>query len=421
MILDTSQAKMRHLLRRTGFTATSQQVEKLQGLTIPQVVDDLLNAPATHPMPPQNLDKTDIKQLPLWWLHEMVHTSNPFLEKMTFFWHGHFTSSIRKVKSPNEMGQQNQLLRQHALGNFRELTYEISIDPAMLIWLDNNTNVKQSPNENYARELMELFTLGIGNYTEQDVHEVARALTGWKATPRKTQAQFVTRLHDDGTKTIFGKRSNFDLKSTVDLIVQQPACARFITTKLWSAFAYPNPEPTVIQPVIDAFVKSGFEIKALLRAMFTSEAFYSDKAYRSIVKSPTEYVVGILALFPNLKLKNEFLPLQALNEMGQMLFDPPNVAGWPGGAAWLSSNMLFARFQFAEMVVTSLTTSDFPPPKNGKAAEVLQTCMERVGLPDLSSQTRQQIETYIQQTSNGAGLLRGILHLLFVSPEAQLN
>ncbi|PWK11342.1 DUF1800 domain-containing protein [Tumebacillus permanentifrigoris] len=419
-----STAKIAHLLRRTGFTATKAQVDALSSLSIPQVVDKLLNAALTAPKPPDGLDeKTDIKKLVQWWIDIMVRTSNPLQEKMTLFWHGHFTSNYRKVRNIDLIAQQNVLLRKHALGNFRDLAYNISIDPAMLIYLDNNTNLKKSPNENYARELMELFTLGIGTYTETDVREVARALTGWTTSKGDRKAIFQKNQHDESNKTIFKKTDNFDLKKTIDWIVEQPTCATFITTKLWQAFASPTPDPAVIKSLAKTFVDSGYEIKALLRAMFTSDAFYASTTYRSLVLSPVEYIVGMYSLFPNAKYADDKQALNLLTQMGQQPFDPPSVAGWPGGAAWLSASALFIRYNFVDWFTLQLTESDFALNPTSSIPALLNDALNKYGLMDLSPHTRVVIESYLNKSNLASKetIYRGLLHLLLVSPEAQVH
>ncbi|WP_018132229.1 DUF1800 domain-containing protein [Effusibacillus pohliae] len=425
MILQTHEAKIAHLLRRTGFTANQEQVDELRTASLPEIVDRLLNAPPLNPQPPADLtgeNPSEAKQkLQRWWLGTMLHSPNPLQEKMTLFWHGHFTSAIYKVKDGRLMARQNQLLRQYALGNFRELAYRISIDPAMLVWLDNQSNVKKSPNENYAREFLELFTLGIGHYTETDVKEAARAFTGWKLDKKTGQVTFQSQQHDNGSKTILGKTGKFGLRETVDLVMEHPACARFIARKLWSFFAYPNPADEVITPVADAFARSGFEISAALRAIFNSGEFYSDRAYRSIVKNPAEYVVGILALLPQAGQKSEKIVLQAMSAMGQELFNPPNVAGWPDGPAWLNTSMLLARCNFVEAVVESLTPNEFPL-QGERPGVMVEDLLQRVGLADASQNTRLQLQHYAEQTmSDRTALMRGLLHLSLISPEAQLK
>jgi uncharacterized protein (DUF1800 family) len=424
-MLETKDSQVAHLLRRTGYLATRQTVNEWRDRTMEEIIDQLLDMEQPAPVPPvvpEEEKKNGKAQLQLWWLATMRDTANPLLEQMTLFWHHHFTSAFYKVKRESLMAKQNVLLRKHALGNFREFVYEISIDPAMMVWLDSQTNVRKSPNENYARELMELFALGIDHYSEQDVAEAARALTGWKIDPNSEKAVFFARLHDSGSKTLFGKTGNYDLRSTVDRIVEQPACAMWIAGKVWSSFAYPNPPEEVIRPVADEFAKSGYEIKYLLRAIFTSKEFYSDRAYLAIVKSPVEYVTGILRAFPRLAMKREEAVLYGLTMMGQDLLNPPNVAGWPGGTAWLNSSMLLARYNFAEAFAHLVPLDDVPRQSN-RRDDWVDEVLDRLGLLyQISAATKNQLLSYVNRHhGDNPALLRGLLHLALVSPEAQVK
>lgn len=295
--------------------------------------------------------RQNIIALETWWLERMIATPAPLQEKMTLFWHGHFTSSPEKGTSAQELLAQNQLFRQYALGNMRELTLRVSQDPAMLRYLDNNVNVKAHPNENYARELMELFTLGIGNYSEQDVRESARAFTGWTFRRHRdgTAAFFDNvRQHDDGTKTFLGRSGNFTGADIVQIIFQQPAAARFLATKLLSFFVYMDPEPALVDQVAALVRKNDFNLRPVMSTLLRSNVFFSDRAYRALVKSPVDLVVGTHQLFG---IAQVALPeLGALRSMGQVLFYPPNVKGWDGGAAWLNSQTIITRENFANAV-----------------------------------------------------------------------
>lgn len=423
MALTTHAQRVAHLLRRTGFTATQAEVDKVKQKTIPQIVDDLLNRQVVQPAPPGPIGKSDrLLPLNLWWLGVMSKTDNPLLEKMTLFWHGHFTTSIRKTSWPEQAVAQIHLLRKHALGDFRQLVADISIENSMLMWLDNHTNIKQAPNENYARELLELFTLGIGQYTEQDVKETARALTGWKVNRNSTMGTLNKSLVDTGQKTILGKTAAFDLTSTVTHIVSHRACALFITRKLWLAFAGPKPPEATIQRLADVFRASQYSIKALMKALLTAEEFYAEANHRALIVSPAEYVVRIARLFPQLVLKKPEQTVYAMRSMGQMLFDPPNVSGWPGGAAWLSASLLFARYNYVNWLLMVLEADDLPRIKSGRPpASLLDDCLAWAGLSDVTAQTRAALLDYLGQTSTLAHdqRLLGVLHLLLVSPEFQ--
>lgn len=410
-----------HLLRRTGFLATKEDVDKLKRLSIPEIVERMLHAPPDIPANPTLKDNNDWAGLQHWWINHMRKTSNPLQEKMILFWHNNFTSALNKVGHPNWMAQQNQLFRKHAMGNFRDLTYQITIDPAMMVWLDNYANISKAPNENYAREMMELFTLGIGNYTETDVKQAAKALTGWRLDWTKGTTSFNKGLFDNKTKTIFGQTGNYGLSEMVDLLLAKPACANHITKKLWKFFVYPDPSDAVIEKFAAVFRANNYEIKALLQAIFTSDEFYSDKARYSIIKDPSELVVGVLRTFPKFQYKYPNDTLYYFRIMGQELFNPPHVAGWSGGQTWLDSSKLFARYNFISSIVDTLKTEDFTL-TGATVEEVVQNVLNRVGLFGVSPTTKQQLNEYAREVFyDKTTLMRGLLHLSLVSPEYQMK
>jgi len=298
--------------------------------------------------------RESIVALQTWWLDRMIASPAPLQEKMTLFWHGHFASALfQKGISPQEMLAQNQLFRSSALGNVHKLTLAVSQDPAMLKYLDNRASVKAHPNENYARELMELFTLGIGNYTEQDIRESARAFTGWMVRgPLQGGGFFYNAAqHDDGAKTFLGRTGNFNGTDIVDIIFQQPAASRWLASKLLNFFVYNDPEPELIDAVASLIKKNNFEIDPVMSTLLRSNVFYSERSYRALVKSPVEYVVGTYQLFGIANVDPQVLG--ALNRMGQVLFYPPNVKGWDGGSAWLNSQAVLARENFVNALVNS--------------------------------------------------------------------
>lgn len=289
-----------------------------------------------------------------WWLTRMYRTEHPLREKMTLFWHGHFATSIQKVKEPRLMLEQNETFRSHATGNFRKLTQAICLDPAMMLYLDTNQNRKGKPNENFARELFELFTLGEGHYTEQDIKEAARAFTGYQLNRRTGHSAFNRRQHDHGAKTVFGKTERFKGNAIVDLALAQPACAKFISTKVWEFFAYEAPDKELVAQLATQLRDSDYEIRPLLRSIFLSAAFYDDqKAIRTQIKSPTQFLVQLVR-----QLEIKSLPLNVaattLSSLGQALFHPPNVAGWEGGKAWINTNTLLSRYNIAGLIVKGI-------------------------------------------------------------------
>ncbi len=298
------------------------------------------------------LERQGVTDLQLWWLDRMLTTPAPLQEKMTLFWSSHFTTAaIQKGVTPREILAQNTLFRTSALGNARDLTQRVAVDPAMLRYLDNLHNEATHPNENFARELMELYTLGIGNYSESDVREAARAWTGLRIR-RDTGEVFVNeRLHDAGSKTFLGRTGTFGGTDIVNIIFEQPATARFLATKLLSFFVYADPEPELVEAVAGLLRAHDYAVEPVMATLLSSNVFYSDRAYRALVKSPVEFVVGSYRLFG--VSKTDPVALEALRRMSQILFYPPNVKGWPGGSAWLNTSTVLARENFANALMTA--------------------------------------------------------------------
>lgn len=286
-------------------------------------------------------------ELQEWWMTEMLTTPAPLTERMTLFWHGHFTSGLRETRAPQLLYRQNVMLRQHALGNYRELLLAVVHDPAMLLYLDNQKNRSDAPNENFARELLELFTLGEGNYTEQDVREAARAFTGWKALPPDGTFAIVRRQHDAGPKSFLGAAGNFDGDDIVAQILRQPQAAEFIVAKLWREFVSPQPDPRQVRKLAATF-RADWEIAPLVKALLRLAIAQDERDAGQLVKSPVEFVVGTV--------RSLDLPLparaaaRATRQLGQSLFAPPNVRGWPGGTAWITTQSLLARRQFLQSI-----------------------------------------------------------------------
>jgi uncharacterized protein (DUF1800 family) len=298
------------------------------------------------------------EQLRGWWLYCMLQGGHPLREKLTLFWHNHFATSLAKVRSSTLMFGQNCLLREHALGRFGPMLQAISRDAAMMVWLDSNNNVKGKPNENYARELMELFSLGVGHYNEKDIREAARAFTGWR-TDGKGFA-FDARLHDSGPKTVLGQTGAWDGGDVVRIVLEQPASARFLVRKLYHFFVSEKavPPDSLVEPLCKSFRKSDYDIAGLVRTILASRHFYSDHAFRQRVKGPVEYVLGavqtVYRRYGEQDAEYRSLPQRMLvswlGAMGQHLFAPPNVKGWPGGPSWLNTSTVLQRDNFAGAV-----------------------------------------------------------------------
>ncbi len=288
--------------------------------------------------------RENMMALKIWWFEKMLKTDDPFLERMTLFWHNHFTSSLKKVKQSALMYRQNQLFRKYALGNFSELLHAIIEDPAMLIYLDNRANKKGHPNENLAREFLELFSLGEGNYSEDDIKELARALTGY-SVDKELKFRFKKRVHDKNKKEIFGQSGNFDAHEMIDIILQQKATSLFIVEKLWSAFIGYDPNPKEVQRLAQIFRENSYELKPLMQALLTSVYFTDPSVRGTMIKSPIELIVGTLRSF-NYYGFDPKTGVQYARRLGQDLFDPPNVKGWRGGKTWINTNTLLIRRGF---------------------------------------------------------------------------
>lgn len=293
----------------------------------------------------QKRSREGIKNLNLYWLKEMINTDAQLREKMSFFWHGHFA-----CRNLNIFYQQGLLdvIRKNALGNFRDLLHEVSRTAAMLNFLNNNQNKKDHPNENFAREVMELFTLGRGNYTEHDIKEAARAFTGWGAN---LKGEFVFRnfQHDSGSKIVLGKTGNFDGDEVLDILLDQKQTAKYISQKVYKFFVSDNVDQQKTEWLADRFYKNNYDIAKLMEDIFTSDWFYDEKNIGCKIKSPIELIAGIQRILP-MKLENEESLLLLQRILGQMLFYPPNVAGWPGGKTWIDSSTLVMRMRIPQMI-----------------------------------------------------------------------
>jgi len=376
------QAKAAHLTGRAGFGGTPDEVARLAALPFGEAVDYILEYERIPDGPFPEMDFSEerdlvasleglrrrhadepmlraafqllqrvsaqkFEEIRAGWLRRMMQTPRPLQEKMVLFWHGHLVSGFPDVKLAEHMAMQLSLFREMATGNFKDLMLAVSRDPAMLSYLDNNSNRKGKPNENYARELMELFTLGVGNYTEQDVKQAARAFTGWTFAGN----DFVVRRneHDDDVKTFLGRTGRWDGADVIDIIFQQPLASRYLPRKLFEFFVYPGAEDSVLDELSSVFRNSNWSVKAVLRVLFRSALFYSPKAMRSQVKSPVQLVVGaVRALGADVP---EQALLRAIDLMGQTLLYPPNVGGWPKGKGWINTATILVRYNFSSLLL----------------------------------------------------------------------
>ncbi|MBI2723887.1 MAG: DUF1800 domain-containing protein [Chloroflexi bacterium] len=440
--LDDPATRLRHLLRRTSFAALPADVKRYDGVPYAQVVDDLLaqdgrsDAAADAYVAGLGFDTQRPADVIAAWVARMVRTERPAVERMTLFWHGLLTSGLSKTpkEARNALLVQNDLFRSQAFGRFDVLLRGVVRDPAMMFWLDIHTSKKGRPNENYARELMEMFTLGVGHYTEQDVRESARAHTGY-GLDRARAFVFRPAQHDGGTKTFLGETGNFDADAIVDIVLRQEAAPEHFARRLFETFAYPDAEPAVIGPIAAVARATAFDTRQVLRAVLVADAFSSRRAYRALVKSPVEFLIGAVR-----QLQAEMDPRSlggALRAMGQTLFDPPNVEGWPGGASWMGTSTWFARVNAAARLTNAATTGAqkgrgtmleavFATRPDSAQAAVEQVAMLVDG--GISDEARATLEGYLDDGGSCGSLaaaaqdarLGGLLTLLLSSPEYQL-
>ena len=378
--------KARHLLVRAGFGGTPQEVDKLCAMGLYKAVDHLVEfyrqpAPSTafDPVPPKSVDPLESKlrvefmagrvagarrsvergqagTLRHWWLRRMVESPRPLQEKLTLFWHGHFANQDSVVQNSYTMYRQNQLFREHAAGNFGGLLYGIVHDPSMIRFLDNNKNNKGEPNENLAREIMELFSLGLDQgYTEKDIAEAARALTGYNYDDSTGAFRFFREKHDTTDKTIFGKTGPWTGDDLVRLILEKPETAQFISRKLWEFFAYPEPDGATVDHLAAVLRANKYAMEPMLKNLFLSEEFYSQRAQGNQIKSPVELVVGILRDLGVKQISNYGVLDDAVQQMGMQLLEPPDVKGWRYGRSWISSQRLLVRYNAAADLIRNVT------------------------------------------------------------------
>lgn len=428
-----------HLLRRAAFGATPDTVQAAARAGLAGTVESLINFQQT----PSNVSPPDpailtsgmgarIEPLTEWWLTQMVAATRPLQEKMTLFWHGHFATAFSKVRSVAYMYRQNQLFRDNALARFDDLLTAVYRDPAMLIWLDGRTNVKSAPNENFGREVMELFTVGVGNYTQDDVHASARAFTGWRIG-FDGEPVFVPRLHDDGPKTLLGQTGNWTADDAVRILCAHPATGPFLAGKLWRFFASDQPPAAVIKRMAAAYYSSGHMIDAMVREMLNAPEFYSQTTRTTHIKSPTDFLVTTIRQLGVTQVDTTEFP-RTLALLGQELFNPPNVGGWPGGASWINANTMLARFNFASRFSGDAPGSPgmFDPnvilnASNADSMSALIFFLAGALGISMSNATLNALTRYVGKVTifdSNVDLptkTRGLIHLMLASPEYQIS
>jgi uncharacterized protein (DUF1800 family) len=483
--------KAAHLLNRVGFGGNPREIESVHAKGLDSILRRLIDThdePDKVPAPPwahpqnlkeiraavqalkegsperkekmremQEMQAAQILDLRHWWLKRMMNAQNPLREKMTLFWHGHFATGVQKVNNCYWMWLQNETFRRNALGNFKSLTRQISRDPAMMIYLDLQESRKDHPNENWARELMELFTVSIGHYTEEDIRESARAFTGYRLDNTTQDFQFAATQHDNTQKTFMKKTGAWDGDDVIDILMDQPSCAEFIAAKLWRFFVEDEPPPKVVSALATRLRAEKYEIRPVLREIFGSAEFFSKNAMHSHIKSPIEFLIQTTKLLES-DLPPPKVAQNAMVQMGQLLFAPPNVKGWDGGRTWISPSTLLFRYNFAGYLVggdppvgpnvaqqknpgpTAVAQQHPPPPPVPRRQPVNVTGIAPPELRDKPdalvahlvtrlfqrSLPREQSDTFKQflvsrRPDASDGTIRALLHLMMSTPEFQLT
>lgn len=456
-----------HLLNRAGFGGSPAEIATLHARGLSGAVDSLINGEEDSDLfpPPAAsvpMDVVDLKmkskdlseekrkemqkmvqreqreqtlQLRGWWLDRMRWTPFPAREKATLFWHGHWATSVEKVKDPFLIWQQNETLRANALGSARTLARDITRDPAMMRYLDLQQSKREKPNENFARELMELFTLGEGNYTERDIQESARAFTGYRIDPISRQWWLQPRQHDDGTKTFFGKTGKLSGDDVLAIIFDDPQCAKFLARKLWVFYAGSEPSPTLVEALAADYRAGDFDTGKLLKTMFLSQEFYAPDVVRRQVKSPVQWLIGLSKMLET-PLPGPIVSEGILRQLGQIPFAPPNVKGWDGGRAWISSSTLLLRYNIAGYLVTGKNAGIGLP---GGSAGAVRVDIEKVAPPQTSPDAvcdeiawrlfqsslppamNGKFTDYLVEHGTGATARGDLLQLMMSTPEFQLT
>ena len=434
---DQDIALMAHLMRRAGFSANREELEAYVAKGYEATVEGVL-----HPGEPGNLpddvirrlhvDQSELRVLPSaagYWMYRIITSNNPLEEKIALFYHGLFATGYSKLNQARSLLNQIDMFRQHGLGSFPKLLVELSRDAAMIIWLDNNENHNGAINENYGRELLELFSMGIGNYSEQDIKECARAFTGWTLGNAEYMAVRATKDsiwpygriawhfeyrpedHDEGEKTFLGETGNFNGEDVIDIIARQPATAHFVSTRLYQFFAADEVDEEgekVVEAMEASYFESGYEIRSVLRTLFNSEYFKSEKARSARVKGPVELVAGAVRLAGSYRTPTHGVHkvAQYALYMGQGLLEPPTVEGWHEGEEWINSGALVERVNFVAGELGNVANPGVRAiierlaNQNGgtlSPAEVVEGCLDLLGPMTVSEETRAALTEHVSR------------------------
>ena len=425
-----------HLFRRAGFGATRDELESYVAQGYEATVEQLLHPKLAPALDEDVLRRYQIDQNSLmliessqaYWMYRIINTQRPLEEKMALFWHGLFATAYGKLNHAKAVVNQTNTFRRHGLGSFAALLLELSRDPAMIFWLDNKDNHKDAPNENFGRELLELFSMGIGNYTEDDVKACARAFTGWTIANADYmsvrasrdsiwpygrldwQFEYLPEDHDDGPKTFLGQTGAFNGADIIDIICRQPATAWFVAQKLYCFFVSDTPNEASIQVLADEFRGSDGDIRSVMRSLFLSDFFQSDAVRLARVKSPTELVAGTARLtgnhrFPEWSIVN--LAMDA-NFMGQEILNPPTVEGWHAGSEWIDTGNLVERVNSAALEISDVTQPGVRAILDGirstgaelSPAQFVDSCLEYLGQYEIADKTRHSLVSHAERGGN---------------------
>ena len=471
MVVDTKRdlELLAHLMRRAGFGATRSQLDALEAKGYDAVVGELLDAPENAPWLGDHMARRfNFEQSGMLgprasgenWLYRMVTSEAQLQEKMCLFWHGIFATGYPKVVNGKVLGNQIRMFRKNGMGNFKHLLVELSKDPAMIVWLDNYDNHKGAINENFGRELLELFSMGVGNYSEEDIQEASRAFTGWTIgnseymllrSERDSdwpygriswQFDYRPEDHDEGEKTFLGETGNFNGEDIVEIICRQEATAQFIARHMYHFFVADEPpvpawpytpprDPEAIDTLVQAYFDSDYDIKTMLRALFTSDFFKDEDIRYEKVKSPAEFVAGTLRLTGEFDRPRREIWLRALQIeiMGQMLNNPPSVEGWHEGTEWVDTGTLVERINFAseqfgdvykpgvKAMIESVMADEYAT----SPARFVEACLDQLGVIEVSDETREVLERFAEQTGRDLNRekVANLLRLATTSEEFQ--
>jgi uncharacterized protein (DUF1800 family) len=434
--MTTSVADVAHLLRRAGFGGSKAEIEGFAALDLPQIVDRLLDDHgAPRPAKPASVgdpSKADWEQyiaLGNWWFDHMATAPVPLLEKVTLFWQGHLTSASEKVGYTDYLWRLHATQRAHALGNIRTMVQKCFIEPAMLVYLDNANSVKAAPNQNFARESLELFLLGVGNYSETEVETCARAWSGHNVNWETRQYQFNPAQHDTGTKSFFGVSRNWDGPQLIDFLFDDPTqrvkVATLFASKLWSFFAFPNPPANVVGDLTNIMIGHNFEMKPVLRALFLRPEFFTQTSKHGLVRSPIEYLVGIMRASGLRSVDAE--PMQYSAGLGQEPFNPPNVSGWRQNKYWITSGTADVKSLWASRMNWVAFANDRDLFRDIPALPITQaidTTLARVGITEPSAQSKNALTQWLIEqraaTNDGWFERLGLTIFVMLLPELQL-